>query len=98
MHLWLETCPKTPTVGSSRVGCDFLKKVQFLHMRVKLSFYHIITIPDNTFGQVNPFAKNLLRLKAKKSIFLDFENFPLHFLNKYAISNLRMKVLKSQKI
>ena len=57
------------TVGSSRVGCDFLKKVQFLHMRVKVSFYHTITFPDNTFGQVNPFATNLLRLKAKKSIF-----------------------------
>ena len=84
------------TVGSSRVGCDFLKKVQFLHMRVKLSFYHTITFPDNTFGQLNPFATNLLRLKAKKRIFLDFENFPLHFLNKYAISNLRMKVLKNR--
>ena len=54
------------TVGSSRVGCDFLKKVQFLHMRVKLSFYHTITSPDNNFGHMNPFATNLLSLKAKK--------------------------------
>ena len=65
-------------------------------MRVKLSFYHTITSPDNNFGHMNPFATNLLRLKAKKWIFLDFEIFPLHFLNKYAISNLRMKMLKNR--